>query len=57
MDLVQIHVLEPEPFERGVDRREDVLPREASSVLAGHRPHAHLGREDVFLSHAEELWQ
>ena len=54
MDLVQVDVVEAEARERSVDRGEHVLAREAATVLAGHRPAVHLGREDVLLAHAEE---
>ena len=57
MDLVEVDVVEPEPLERGVDRREDVLAREAAAVLAGHRLAVHLRRDDVLLAHPEELAQ
>src|SRR5207253_1880659 len=40
---------------RRVDRREDVLAREAGAVLARHRPPVHLRRDDVLLTRAEEL--
>src|SRR6185369_1258823 len=54
-DLVEVDVVEAEPLERAVDRREDVLPREPAAVLAGHRPPVDLRRDDVLLTHPEEL--
>ena len=57
MDLVQVDVVETEPVERRVDRRQDVLARQTGAVLAGHRPAVHLRREDVLLARPEELRQ
>jgi hypothetical protein len=54
MDLVEVDVVEPEPSERCVDRREDVLAAQPRAVLAGHRAPVHLRREDVLLARPEE---
>ena len=54
MDLVEVDVVELEPLQRRVDRREHVLTREPAAVLAGHRPTVHLRRDDVLLARAEE---
>src|SRR5215204_6882620 len=55
VDLVEVDIVEPEPPQRGVDRGEDVLAGQATTVLAGHRPAMHLGRHHVLLARAEEL--
>ncbi len=57
MDLVEVDVVEPEPLERRIDRRQHVLAGETSTVLARHRAPVHLRRDDVLLAHAEELLQ
>jgi hypothetical protein len=57
MDLVEVHVVELEALERGVDRGEDVLAREAAAVLPRHRSPVHLRRDDVLLARPEELAQ
>jgi hypothetical protein len=54
VDLVQVDIVEPEPLERRIDRCEDVLAPEAFAVHPRHRPAADLGRDDVFLTSAEE---
>ena len=50
VDLVEVDVVEPEPCERGVDRREHVLAAEPAAVLAGHRASVHLRCEHVLLT-------
>src|SRR3954471_5667465 len=57
VDLVEVDVVEAEPLERGIDRGEDVLARQAAPVLALHGPTVHLRRDYVLLAHAEELAQ
>jgi hypothetical protein len=56
MDLVQVDVVQAEPSERGVDRREDVLAREAAAVRARRHLEVDLGRDHELVA-GEQLRQ
>src|SRR3954447_5843313 len=57
VDLVEVDVVEAEPLQRGVDRGEHVLARQARAVHPGHRSAVHLRGDDVLLARGEQLLQ
>ena len=57
VDLIEIHMIEPEPFQAAGDLIHDVAAREADGIRP--RPHAaaHLGRDDDVLALDAEIAQ